>query len=145
MKNKEFAYAHPIRSRYGETDQMGFIYYGRFAEYYEVGRVETMRSLGLTYSELEHKNRILMPVISMHVRYLRPALYDQMLEIKTMLRKVPDDTITFFTEIRNEAGLLINAATVRLCFLDADTRQRVPCPTFLKELISYAIENTHHQ
>ncbi len=142
MSKKEYSHITYMRSRYAETDQMGFVYYGRFAEYYEVGRVETIRSLGMTYKDLEHQSKIIMPVISMQVRYLRPALYDQLLEIKTTLRKIPDETITFFTEIRNESALLINAATVRLCFLHAETRQRVLCPTALIDLIAHAFEGT---
>ncbi|MEO5582584.1 MAG: thioesterase family protein [Saprospiraceae bacterium] len=140
MSKKEFSHSIVVRSRYSETDQMGFIYYGRFAEYYEIGRVETIRTLGLSYKDLELNDRILMPVISLQVRYIRPATYDQNLEIKTILRSLPQDVITFYTEIRSDSKALLNAATVRLCFLNADSKQRVTCPTKLRELIAHAIE-----
>ena len=90
---------------------MGMVYYGRFAEYFEIGRVELIRSLGLTYDELETSHRIWMPVMSMQVRYIRPARYDQELRIRTSLRAVPLNDITFFSEIFNDEnikGLLDN-------------------------------------
>lgn len=142
MSKYEYVHSFTLRTRYAETDQMGFVYYGRFAEYYEIGRVETMRSLGLNYSKLESEHKVIMPVMTLQVRYLRPALYDQLLEIKTMIREIPQDTISFFTEIRNDAGQLINAATVKLCFLDAETRKRVPCPIQITEALNHAFQHT---
>jgi acyl-CoA thioester hydrolase len=139
----EYAHVFTLRPRYAETDQMGFVYYGRFAEYYEVGRVETMRSLGLNYSDLEKVDKVIMPVMSLQVRYLRPAYYDQMLSVKTIIKQMPSDTITFFTEIRNESGQLLNGATIKLCFLDAETRKRVPCPLIIKEALSHVFQDTY--
>lgn len=140
MSKKEFSHSFSLRTRYAETDQMGFVYYGRFAEYYEMGRVETMRALGIIYKDLEEIDHVLLPVISMHVRYLRPALYDQLLQVKTILRQTPTDSIVFFTEIRNESDQLINAATVKLCFLDSVTKKRIMCPSKISEAIAHAIE-----
>lgn len=134
-----------LRVRYAETDQMGFVYYGRFAEYFEVGRVEWIRALGLTYHELETNHRIWMPVMSMQVRYLRPARYDQELRIRTSLRALPHQDISFYSEIFNEKNELLCAATIKLCFLDSLTGKRVPCPGFLQERISHAIETAHIQ
>lgn len=142
MSKKEFAHTIFVRTRYSETDQMGFVYYGRFAEYYEIGRVETIRAMGMSYKDLEINDRIIMPVMSMQVRYLRPATYDQQLSIKTILRSIPSDVITFNTEILNESNRIINAAVIKLCFLNADTKQRVTCPTKLRDLIAHAIENS---
>lgn len=139
----EYSHITSLRTRYAETDQMGFVYYGRFAEYYEIGRVETMRSLGLKYSDLESAHQIIMPVVSMQVRYLRPALYDQLLYIKTCIRRIPDTNITFFTEISNDSNQLINAATIRLCFLDAVTKKRVACPTIILDALNHAFQHTH--
>lgn len=143
MSANEYSHITSVRSRYAETDQMGFVYYGRFAEYYEIGRVETMRSLGLKYSDLESIHKIIMPVVSMQVRYLRPALYDQLLFIKTSIRQLPDTSITFFTEIQNEENQLINAATIKLCFLDADTKKRVNCPKIIQDALNHAFQHTH--
>ena len=128
-------YSHDtqLRVRYGETDQMGYLYYGRYAEYFEVGRVETIRSLGLTYKELEEHHGIWLPVVSLEMRFVRPAFYDDLLTIHTEIRKLPDEYITFHCEIFNEKRKLINAGTVRLCFFAAATKKVVPAPEHLLE------------
>ena len=76
-----YAYDTPIRVRYGETDQMGYLYYGHYAQYYEVGRVETIRSLGLSYKEMEDVHGIWLPVVSLEMRFVRPAHYDDLLTV----------------------------------------------------------------
>ena len=119
------------RVRYGETDQMGYLYYGNYAQYYEIGRVEMLRSLGLTYRSMELEEGIMMPVVSMQVRYVRPALYDELITIKTSLRKPPGKFITFHMELFNEKGKLINGGTVKLCFVDKNTNRTVLAPHFL--------------
>jgi acyl-CoA thioester hydrolase len=121
------------RVRYGETDQMGYLYYGRYADLYEIGRVEMLRSLGLTYKDMEENERIMMPVASMEMRYLRPAKYDEMLTIRTTLRQLPEKDIVFQTEILNEIGKVVNAGTVRLVFVDMNTKKTIPAPGFLLE------------
>ena len=127
-----------IRVRYGETDQMGYLYYGNYAQYYEVGRAELIRSVGFTYKLMEEKHGIMMPVTSMNIRYIRPALYDELLTIRTSLRHLPDQFITFHYEIFNEKGKLVNGATVRLCFMDIETKRRITTPEYLrKELDRY--------
>ncbi len=120
-----------IRVRYGETDQMGYLYYGRYADYFEVGRVETIRSLGMTYKQLEEEHGIWLPVVSLEMRFVRPAYYDDLLTVHTEIRKLPDEYITFHCEIFNEKRKLINAGTVRLCFFDAATKKVVPAPDLL--------------
>src|SRR5687768_14814630 len=93
-----------IRVRYGETDQMGFLYYGYYALYYEVGRAEAIRQLGFTYRELEALG-IQMPVVELHARYLRPALYDDLITVRTILKELPESPkIEFHTELYNETG-----------------------------------------
>ncbi len=124
---------HKKRVRYGETDQMGYIYYGNYAFYYEIGRVELLRSLGLTYREMESEQGIMMPVMAMETRFLRPAFYDELLEIRTSLRTFPGREILFHCEIYNEADKLINDGTVKLCFVDMETKKRVNTPDFLLE------------
>lgn len=128
-------YSHDfqLRVRYGETDQMGYLYYGRYAEYFEVGRVETIRSLGLTYKELEEVHGIWLPVVSLDMRFVRPAYYDDLLTIHTEIRKLPDTHITFHCEIFNEKRKLVNAGTVRLCFFAAASKKVVPAPEYLLE------------
>ena len=97
-----FTYDTQIRVRYGETDQMGYLYYGHYAQYFEVGRAETIRSLGISYKEMETDLGIMMPVMSLQMRYVRPALYDELLTIRTTLRQWPELTMTFHHEIFNE-------------------------------------------
>ena len=126
-------YAHKtqLRVRYSETDQMGQVYYGQYATYFEVGRVEAMRSLGLAYADLEKVHGVFMPVMSMQVRYLRPALYDELLTMTTTIRKFPERVIVFETEVRGEHGKITAAGRVTLCFVDAHSRKRLDVPEFL--------------
>ena len=116
------------RVRYGETDQMGYLYYGNYAQYYEIGRVEMLRSLGLTYKEMEEEQGVMMPVLSLQMRYVRPAFYDELLTIRTTLRRLPDHFITFHVEIFNEKNKLINGGSVRLCFVDKKSNKSIFTP-----------------
>ena len=132
-----FQHDHQVRVRYGETDQMGYVYYGNYAQYYEIGRVEMLRSLGMTYKEMEQEMEIMMPVVNLEIRYLRPARYDEMLTIRTTLRSLPDQKyINFFVEIFNEEGKLINGGKVRLCFVDIKSGKTVPPTEKLMERLS---------
>jgi len=115
------------RIRYGETDQMGYVYYGRYAEFYEIGRTELIRQMGITYRNLE-SNGIMLPVIKMAVKYHKPAAYDEIITIRTQLRSMPTARITFFYEILNENGELINEAEVQLVFTDSVSRKPVRPP-----------------
>lgn len=128
-----YTHDYQKRVRYGETDQMGYLYYGQYAQYYEIGRVEMLRSLGLTYKEMEEVHGIIMPVMSLQMRYVRPAYYDELLTIRTSLRKLPDMTITFLVDMFNEAGKLVNGGSVKLCFVDRATNKSVYTPEFLLE------------
>lgn len=122
-----------IRVRYGETDQMGYLYYGNYAQYYEVGRAEMIRSVGLTYASMEKDYGTLMPVMSLNMRFVRPALYDELMTVKTSLRELPSSTITFHHEIFNEKNKLVNGGSVKLCFVDATTNKSIKAPEFLLE------------
>lgn len=127
------SYVHQcqVRVRYGETDQMGFVYYGIYAQYFEVARVEAMRAIGILYADIEKAHQIWMPVMHMQVRFLRPAKYDDLLTIQTTVPALPDKEIRFRYEIRNESGSLLNGALVQLCFLDAKTQIRIAAPEFI--------------
>ena len=122
-----------IRVRYGETDQMGYLYYGNYAQYYEVGRVETIRSLGVSYKELETEHGIWLPVVSLESRFVRPAYYDELLTVRTEIRRLPDTHIVFHVEIYNEKRKLVNGGRVRLCFFDAQAKKVITAPEFLLE------------
>jgi len=122
------------RIRYGETDQMGYVYYGRYAEFYEIGRTELIRLMGITYRDLELKG-IMLPVIKMVAKYYKPASYDEMITIRTTLRTMPTARITFFYEIFSEAGELINEAEVQLVFTHAQTRKPMRPPQNLLDAL----------
>jgi acyl-CoA thioester hydrolase len=96
---------------------MGFVYYGNYAQYYEVGRVEAMRSLGFSYKEME-ENGILMPVINLNINYKKPALYDDEIRIVTTVSKLPSVRITFDYECFNQKNELLNTGSVTLVFID---------------------------
>ena len=131
-----FIHETHVRVRYGETDQMGYLYYGKYAEYYEVGRAEAIRSLGISYKELEAVHGIMMPVMSLQMRFVRPALYDELLTIRTHLRHLPTDTITFHMEIYNERKKLVNGGSVKLCFVEMSSGKTVAPPQYLIEKLS---------
>ncbi|TVR81716.1 MAG: acyl-CoA thioesterase [Saprospirales bacterium] len=128
-------YTHEIttRVRYGETDRMGVLYYGNYALYYEIGRVEMIRSLGLTYKDIEDKLKILMPVVSLSCRFLRPAYYDEEVRIRTTITEWPERTIVFRAEILRMDGELINTGEVKLVFVSAEGFKRVNVPEEIKE------------
>jgi acyl-CoA thioester hydrolase len=117
-----------VRVRYGETDQMGYLYYGYYALYYEVGRAEAIRQLGFTYRELEEMG-IMMPVVDLHAQYFRPALYDDLITVKTILKELPDaHKIQFHSELYNEQQQLLNKGVTTLVFYDPKTKQKVTMP-----------------
>jgi acyl-CoA thioester hydrolase len=113
-----------VRVRYGETDQMGYVYYGYYAMYYEVARVESLRQLGLTYKELE-EGGVMMPVLENKSKFLAPALYDDELRIVTTLKERPSVKITFYYEIFNGTGKLIHEGETLLAFVNKSTGR--PC------------------
>lgn len=113
-----------IRVRYGETDQMGFVYYGNYAMYYEVARVESLRQLGLTYKELEDGG-VMMPVLENKSKFLSPALYDDELRIVTTIQEMPSVKIAFGYEIFNAKNQLIHQGETLLAFVNKNTGK--PC------------------
>ncbi len=125
---------HTLRVRYGETDPMKYVYYGNYAEYFEVGRVELFRNIGIPYDDIE-KLGIWLPVSEYKIKYLKPALYDQLLEIHTYIKKIPTARIEFEYEIYNEAKEKISEASTTLFFLDSETKKIIKCPDFLMNLI----------
>lgn len=112
---------------------MGYLYYGHYPLYYEIGRTESFRSLELVYKNMERDLGIMMPVMSMQSRFLRPALYDELIEIRTIMRKLPVDEVTIFSELYNESGKLINQGTVKLCYVDVKSGKRVQAPALWNE------------
>lgn len=119
-----------LRTRYAETDQMGVVYYGNYPQYFEVGRVETLRQLGVTYRNME-EDGIMLPVLKLEVKYLKSALYDDELTIKTFLREIPNTRITFHHEIYNSGGDLLTVGLVQLVFVNSETRRPMRCPQYV--------------
>lgn len=117
-----FEYTTKLRVRYGETDQMGYMYYGNYAEFYEVGRVEMLRSLGMTYRGMEESG-IMMPVLEMKCKYLKPALYDEEISIRVMMEKLPGVRIHFKYELYNPGNELINIGETLLVFVNMETKR----------------------
>ena len=129
-----------IRVRYAETDQMNVVYHGNYAQYFEVARSEAIRDLGFTYKEMELTG-VIMPIVELHVKYLRPAHYDDLLTIHTILKELPEHhRIEFFQEVYNEAGKLLANGRVVLFFMNAEKMTRTNIPAPLKEkLLRYFI------
>ena len=127
---------YKVRVRYAETDKMGYLYYGEYPKYYEIGRAEMMRSLGFTYQRLEDEVGVMMPVVTLNIRYVRPAFYDEEITIRTELRKIPGNFITFHMELYNESGDLINGGSVKLCFVDVQTNETIPAPEILLDTLN---------
>jgi acyl-CoA thioester hydrolase len=122
-----------LRVRYAETDQMNIVYYGNYAQYFEVGRAECIRELGFSYKGMEERG-ILMPVISLQINYLRPARYDDLITIKTQLRQLPEKyEITFHHEVCNERKKLLTTGQVTLLFMDIASNKRIRMPDYLQE------------
>ncbi|KAB7733060.1 YbgC/FadM family acyl-CoA thioesterase [Rudanella paleaurantiibacter] len=116
-----------IRVRYADTDQMGYVYYGNYARFYEIGRVEALRSLGFHYKEMEESG-VMMPVYENHSRYLQPARYDDLLSVTVTIPSLPKARIVFQYAIRNEAGLLLNTGETTLVFQRRDTGRLCAAP-----------------
>lgn len=117
-----------IRVRYGETDQMGYLYYGNYALYYEVGRAEAVRELGFTYRQLEEMG-VMMPVVEFHTHYYRPALYDDLVTVKTLLKELDGGPkIQFHSELYNEQGQLLNKGATTLVFYDPKEKKKINMP-----------------
>lgn len=134
---------HSLRVRYAETDPMKYVYYGNYATYFELGRVELFRSIGVSYDEIE-KQGIWLPVSDYKIKYLKPALYDQKLEIHTFMRKIPGVRIEFEYEIYNENRIKITEASTTLFFLNSETQKIIKCPDFLMKLIEENWKEENH-
>ena len=121
-----------FRVRYGETDQMGVVYHGNYPQYLEMGRVEWLRTLGISYKEMEG-NGIILPVISLRLNFKKSAIYDDLLTVRTILRKRPQVRIEFDYEIYNEKKELLAEANTVLAFMDSKNNKPIRCPEYILE------------
>ncbi|WP_025762273.1 acyl-CoA thioesterase [Dyadobacter tibetensis] len=121
-----------VRVRYADTDQMGYVYYGNYARYYEIGRVEALRSLDFHYKKMEDTG-VMMPVYENRSKYLKPARYDDQLSIKVTINQLPGVRVTFQYEIRNQDDILLNTGETILVFQRVDTGKLCFAPESLLE------------
>ncbi|MEP5339489.1 MAG: thioesterase family protein [Algibacter sp.] len=123
-----------IRVRYGETDQMGVVYHGNYALYLEMGRIEWLRKLGISYKDME-ENGIMLPVVSLSINYKKSVGYDDVINVKTQLKNRPSAKIEFEYEITNENGAILTTASTILVFIDTKTNKPVRAPKYIMDAI----------
>ncbi|MUH35317.1 acyl-CoA thioesterase [Zobellia amurskyensis] len=123
-----------FRVRYSETDQMGVVYHGNYAQYLEMGRVEWLRSTGISYKKLE-ENGIMLPVVSLSLNYKKSAFYDDLISVETRLKKTPSVKIEFDYVIYNENREILVEANTVLVFVDMKNKRPIRCPKYLLDLI----------
>lgn len=126
-----------IRVRYAETDQMGYVYYGNYAAYYEVARVEALRKLGVSYKEME-ENGIMLPVAELKSKYHAPATFDELLNVKTYIKTPPKASVTFIYNVFNASEKLLNEGETKLVFVNKE--KGIPCKApeyFINKIMPY--------
>ena len=130
-------FLHQLKFRvlYSDTDKMGYMYYGRYAKYLEMGRVEALRSLGLSYLEMEESGFI-MPVLELKTKYVKPLFYDDEVTLRTKISSIPNTRIYFEYEILNPKGEVATVAETTLVFVDANTGKPCSIPEEFKRKIS---------
>ena len=138
-----YSFDYTIRIRYGDTDQMGVVYYGNYARFYEIGRMETLRSLGLSYLRWEEEYGIIMPVVSLESRFMYPARYDDEIRIKTTLSELPSKLIRFEHRLFNQRGILVNTGEVKLFFISKTDNRRLSAPGELIDKLRPYFEKAH--
>ena len=116
-----------MRIRYGETDQMGVVYHGNYAQYFEIGRTEWLRNLGITYKQMEEEG-VKLPVISLTVNFKKSVGYDDVITVRTILKKMPTASIEFDYEIVNETGEILTTGNTVLAFIDINRNMPTRCP-----------------
>jgi len=120
-----------FRVRYAETDQMSFVYYGNYPQYFELGRVEWLRNLGFSYKSIEESG-IMLPVVNLNINYHKPAKYDDLLRLKTTLLRLPTAKIEFKYELYNESNDLLTTAETTLVFVDIQSNRPTKAPAELR-------------
>lgn len=129
-----FSFDHELRVRYIETDQMGFVYHGHYATYYEVGRVEAFRAFGFPYKEMEEMG-VMMPIFEQTVRFRQPSRYDDVLTVRSIIETLPDTRMIVKGEIYNASQKLINQSVTTLVFVNKETHKPLRCPEKLIEIL----------
>ncbi len=125
-----------VRVRYKETDKMGVVHHSNYVNYFELARTEMMREAGLSYKEMEERG-VMLPVKEVHIDYISPAYYDDLLTVRITIAEKPGVKLTFDHEVFNEKGELINTARVVLVFVNAETRRPCRAPEWFLKLFGY--------
>lgn len=134
-------YDHPVRSRYAETDQMGYVYHARYLEYFESARTEFIREAGITYRALED-NGVMMPVMEARLEFIRPVMYDEVVTVRLMIFELPGVRLKTHYKIFGDDGGTRVSGSVILCFMNAKTRR--PCrppEVFVEQMKAYIAEH----
>jgi acyl-CoA thioester hydrolase len=131
-------YEFTVRVRYAETDQMGVVYHGNYAQYFEMGRVEWLRNLGVSYKWME-ENGVMLPVVSLEINFKKPARYDDILRVKTILKSQTSVKIEFDYEIYNEQSQLLTTGYSMLVFVDMKTGRPIVPPKYVSNKINEII------
>ena len=121
-----------LKVRYAETDQMGVVHHGNYAQYLEIARIDWLEKIGISYKSMEKKG-IMLPVYEMNFKFKKSAFFDDQLKIFTSLRQRPDVKIIFDYKIYNQDGELLTTANTVLVFMDAKTRRPIRCPDYVLE------------
>lgn len=124
-----------VRVRYAETDQMGYAYYGNYATYYEVGRVEALRQLGFQYKEME-ENGMMMPVTDLKCKFLKPARYDELITIRVIIKALPSVRMYFYYEVLDADGNKLNEGETTLVFINMSSNRPCKAPEYLLKKLS---------
>ena len=124
-----------IKVRYGETDQMGVVYHGNYALYLEMGRIEWLRKLGISYKKMEQSG-VMLPVVSLNINYKKYIGYDDVINVKTILKKTPSVKIEFEYEISNDRGVILTTASTVLVFIDKTNKRPIKAPKYILEAIN---------
>lgn len=141
QKDPIYNYSHKLRSRYGETDQMGYVYYGRYLEYFEEARTEMIRSLGFPYAKLEESG-VMLPVIHTEVDYKAPIYYDELMRVEVMLFEVPTVRLeTFYKVYTDRQSQPHIKGNVSLCFMKENTRKPCRAPSNFIDKLSATINS----
>lgn len=130
-----YIYKSTIRVKYADVDAMGVVYHGNYAQYFEAGRAEAFRNLGYTYKNFE-ADGFSLPVVEMKTRFIKPAKYDDLLTILTIIKTVPSRKLTIFTELYNELGELITNAEISFIFVKSKNMSLISAPEKFKAILS---------
>jgi len=125
-----------VRVRYGETDQMGVVHHGKYAQYLELGRIAWLKSYGISYKKLE-ENGVMLPVYELNIKYLKPAYFDDELLVETTLKEAPRVRISFQYRIENQQNEVITRAETTLVFMDKKKRKPIFCPPELQTALAF--------